>query len=285
MEKSNLQSLFILISIFILASCSKEIVKEEITQKEKSIPTEYICDSDKDYIKIKQYNEEHLSMAKEAAIYAMFANNAYKPTSRPHFNLPKEWKKVSVFNKGISGLYYEVYERSENNLLTEVVIAFRGTENKWDWMTGNIFGGQYNVVDKHLPSALEKYKDKSISIVVTGHSLGGGLALHASMAFEGITKAYGFDPSPRVHVKMDNRLPNYRVIIWEDGEVLEKVRKPLVSWLGDNKAATRYKYDFVEKGEHFSYPLARGLLALGATIEPELATLLGQNCNLIKSSK
>ena len=42
------------------------------------------------------------------------------------------------------------------------------------------------------------------------------------------------------------------------------------------------KYDFVNGTpirNHFIYPLARGVLMVGSLVNPELAEILGNNCN------
>lgn len=104
------------------------------------------------------------------------------------------------------GLMYHVWYSPRRN---ELVIAFRGTSGGGDWWYGNLwplsrwFTGQtqYDVVRARVGEILVKAQTgqefpTKPKVVVTGHSLGGGLAQHALYSHpKDIHQAIVFDPS------------------------------------------------------------------------------------------
>jgi len=223
---------------------------------------------------IGQYSKEHQEAAEEGAIFAMLSNNAYELGSRPHFNLPDNIQEINyTFDAEGTGLELRLYSRLKDEAIDEVFVAFKGTDGKTDKFNGNYFKGQYDVSDKVIEDILSKYPNANI--VATGHSLGGGLALHASLIYKGV-HAYVFNPSYRVH-NSDNYNDNVRHSFQEKGDPLGFHR-----WLWKNPEQTKiWKYNFVRKKNHTSYSLARGLLMLAASGGKEQFTeLLAKNCNL-----
>lgn len=212
------------------------------------------------------------SAAANFAIYAMVANNAYKESSRKHFDLPENWKRIKQVDDEQSGLQFDIYEVAKGGSNKELVIAFRGADSEDDNpATSN---KQYGLVDKLIPDIVRN--NPNTKITAAGHSLGGGLALHTSLVFDGID-AYAFNPSPRVY-RHGNNKPNRRYMINEKGDPINKVR---IIWK-DVPGTTEWEFDFSDDGEkqHFSYPLALGLLLLGSTEDRDLKTLMHKNCDL-----
>ena len=221
-------------------------------------------------VSAEDYSAVQIAAAKRLALYAMFANNSYAETPRrPHFQLPRGWSlnaALSVDDKK-SGLHYEVWEhRAFRWIVDEVVVAFRGTEDVCDWEHGNLGDKQYQHVDETFPCVLANYHLASVTAV--GHSLGGGLALHCSLKWAGVS-AFGFNPSTRVHQR-HRMLENPREIAVEHGDPLG-VQRNVWRHLPN---MPKWKYDFVRGMDHFSYSLAAGLLSLGATADVRLASLL-----------
>ena len=120
----------------------------------------------------------------------------------------------------------------------EAVIAFRGTDNdQWgDWVSNfrtflarHLFD-QYRQVQFHMPEILKRIRNvcPSAHIVVTGHSLGGGLAQQAAYAAGGaIVYVYAFNPSPVIgyfDVPPERRIKARQTLgidyVFEAGEVL-----------------------------------------------------------------
>lgn len=125
------------------------------------------------------------------------------------------------------GFNFTVYDkRSAAGVLERRVIAFRGTDRKQlsDWIDGSIRStqreqglGLYN----EERAALDAEGGKGIPITVTGHSLGGAIAIQVSLQHEGVD-AYVFNTSPRYTLLPPNK--NLRLAIAERGDILEVLR-------------------------------------------------------------
>lgn len=213
------------------------------------------------------------------AAYAMMSSNTYHKTDRVKFAIEKlGWIQIGLDDEPTSeptrertsGLAYDIYKRQGTD---EVVIAFRGTDSKRDWPTGNLavgpFSGQYRQARKEFEKYLSRHPEAKIT--VTGHSLGGGLALSVSVR-KGVD-AIVFDSSPRIFDGLgDKHLPATRVLIYEEGESMEIVRKRWKKIFEVVPQENIYKcnFDFKDVSKHRADYLARGLLKLGATDNSEL---------------
>jgi Lipase (class 3) len=104
----------------------------------------------------------------------------------------------------VTGLQYQVWRRTD---CREAVIAFRGTDSGdiGDWIS-NLrwfvlapYFDEYDQVGAEIRDVINKIYASGCRhprIIVTGHSLGGGLAQHAAYGDKRITYVYAFDPSP-----------------------------------------------------------------------------------------
>ncbi len=217
--------------------------------------------------------------ASRFAPYAMLSSNSYHSEDRVRFEVEKlGW--VQVDGEGnptpeptkthpLSGLAYDIFEKQGSN---EVVFAFRGTDSKIDYLTANLavppFNFQYRQARKEFGQYLQQHSNKNV--VVTGHSLGGGLALSVSV-HHGVA-AITFDPSPRIFDGLgDLHEPAERIVVYEDGEILQVFRKNWrkVSEVVRQKDIYRCSFNFAGS-QHRSDYLALGLLKLGATVDPAL---------------
>jgi len=221
----------------------------------------------------EEYSEQEKEIAKKYFIYALFSSNSYK--DKAYFSIPN-WKRVKRYTAH-TGFSADVYEKTINSKIEEVVIAFRGTNGLFfDSLFANLTfskNGQYKNSDNLFDKILENKRYTSVKKVVVGHSLGGGLALHVSAKYDNVD-AYVFNPSPRLFIdKNDEVKKNKRIIIHEEGEILEKISKVLKNALKKIDYDI-YAYDFFDKHlfkSHSIYPLARGLLLLSAVNNDELA--------------
>ncbi|HRI20386.1 MAG TPA: hypothetical protein PLA68_05510 [Panacibacter sp.] len=158
-----------------------------------------------------------------------------------------EWR----MQKFIEGMGYEIWDKTEGEKVT-VAIVFRGTDFKeWgDWSSNlrwfklnllrrriyeSFYWDQYHQTKKLTPLLVEaikeKHKTKSIKIITTGHSLGGGLAQLASYCCNDIKEVIAFDPSPVTgfyDVAKEQRDVNQKDTIiarvYQVGEVLSYLR-------------------------------------------------------------
>jgi pimeloyl-ACP methyl ester carboxylesterase len=125
------------------------------------------------------------------------------------------------------GFNYTVYDkRTAAGALERRVIAFRGTDSKQlaDWVYGNLGNTQRDQGIELYAQERRKLDDeggKSVPITVTGHSLGGAIAIQVSLENPGVD-AYVFNTSPRYTLLPPNT--NQRVAIAERGDILEVLR-------------------------------------------------------------
>lgn len=136
--------------------------------------------------------------------------------------LKEEIKAVARDDREQSGFAYVLFDRSNapGGPPVERVIAFRGSDIAWsDWAHGNFGKEQYA-----LAQALyeEQKRAAGVPVVVTGHSLGGALALQISIDNPG-ADAFVFNTSPRYTVPAEPN-DNVRLAIKERGDVLDLVR-------------------------------------------------------------
>jgi hypothetical protein len=227
------------------------------------------------------------------ADYAAFSDNAYKPTTT---GLPAElsanWKPIAYFDGGkwnngldglpdsinlsspsgkklIDGLAFKIWEQVSSGQI-KVVIAFRGTNVKElaDWETNIRWvrrwvddkWDQYNQVQDLTPKLVDaiyqRHQGQQISIVATGHSLGGGLAQQAAYATDKIKEVFAFDPSP---VTGYYDIPKEKIAVNKKNIKVERV---------------------YERGEWLSY--ARTLVRVGYQLSSEDPNIAEIGFNFVK---
>ena len=217
------------------------------------------------------YGPLYTKIAKESWPYALMSSNAYEDSPLFYIN---DWYLKERYESG-KGLSADIYERRDGNKnVTKIAIAFRGTEffSITDWLFGNFnifWEGQYAEARKLVDTLRNNKKYKNLPIVATGHSLGGGLALHISLYYSNID-AFVFNTSPRVFAPISrSKIPNNRrVIISEDKEVLSTIISDYPSLNRTDIDANYNEFDFLNDNfiaEHGMYYLARGLLVVAAS--------------------
>ncbi len=167
-------------------------------------------------------------MALESYEYAQLSQNAYEPDHETYAVLHPDIAMRALVPNDEYGFAYAVFDRLENGQLTEVILAFRGTEfGSWDdWWHGNIGTLQrergvqlYHQVRDQLDDA--GWSDVPIS--VTGHSLGGAIAAEVSLRNSDV-KMRIFNSSPHFSDTM-NPAAGDRMAISERGEFLQLLRR------------------------------------------------------------
>lgn len=220
-------------------------------------------------------------VASKYAVYSMMSANAYHKKGRVKFKVEdlgwtlvdskgEPTNKPSVSKK--SGLAYDIFEKKDSN---EVIIAFRGSDSQKDYLTASLapwpLTVQYTQAGRAVENYLKNHPDKKVS--VTGHSLGGALALSMSVRYG--LDAVVFDTSPRVLDGFNEHLPAKRILIYQNGEILTLFR---TVWRKIFKVVPRENiymatFDFGKVNKHRSDYLALELLKLGATVDGSLAML------------
>lgn len=214
-----------------------------------------------------------LSEIEKIALYAMMSSNAYLDSKRTYFPIEDlGWVRVDLdgnptkensytpswIGKIFSNLQFDIWEHQSTN---QTVISFKGTDEKIDWLTNFWIGPsvQYKSAKKHV----REYKKNNTSrtVVTTGHSLGGGLALSSSL-WLGVD-AYAYNSSPRVFDGWgDNREEATRKAIYQEKEVLSKIRSywPKFKEVMNEADIYQTNFDFNGVSKHRADYLAEGLL-------------------------
>lgn len=233
------------------------------------------------------------------ALYAMMASNAYLKSDRVYFPIEElGWIRVdlkgqptdknsyspkSFLGKIFSNLQYDIWEHNASNT---TVISFKGSDEKIDWILANFSIGlsiPYKSAKKHVKNYKREHPHRKV--IVTGHSLGGGLALSASV-WEGVD-AYVFNPSPRIYNGLKNNSAEaLRVAVYHERDTLENIRKVWRVYRKVIQQNNLYTVHFNYNGEstHRADYLAEGLLRC-ATESPELVAIAAKleakvECNL-----
>jgi hypothetical protein len=221
------------------------------------------------------------------APYAMMAANSYHGEKNERFPIEAlGWRQIDLNGKPNNtvptyrlgeGLAYDIFKKDRENTY---VFAFRGTDSWVDFFTANLSVGyswQYGSASKHFARFVREHP--TARIVATGHSLGGGLALHVSVRAKEERRrpvdAIAFDSSPRIFDGLGNKhLEGRREMVYQKGEVLIIPRR-IITKVSDvvpreNIYETNYPFGTTAIKRHSSQHLAKELLLTGAAVDPEL---------------
>jgi len=214
------------------------------------------------------HNTEYYDAAKRSFRFAWMSSNAYEDYDgkKPQYVFSR-WIQVGEKVTTWRGMGAHVYLSED---LGKVVIAFEGTnfDSPRDWFFGNLnlfWKGQYNEAYKLAKNVKREYP--KAKIITTGHSLGGGLAIHVALKIDGV-ETYAFNSSPRVFAPDRIETPNSSIVlISENNEALNKIR---AIWSTLDGYEEYSEFDFLNTDiltEHSIYYIGRGLAMVAASTD------------------
>lgn len=180
-----------------------------------------------------------------------------------------------------NGLEFDILRKKRTN---EVTIAFRGSQGRRDWFRSNFSVPKAASYSEALRLVRKFEKDNPTLKVtkLTGHSLGGGIALSVSLGHsqKGIPVVV-FNTSPRVFDGLgDFASEAERISVFQDREILKKIR---FFWRRKHRKILDLELvtdvDPTLKGLktislHSNYILAVHLIERASKIDPSLRPLL-----------
>lgn len=182
----------------------------------------------------------HFKIAHRAYIYAVAGSLALQMAedepSDYQLAAPRSLKLIPELDRsakgGLSGFQaatfmYNPASSDAGVPQQQIIVAFTGTNEGKDWFKHNLapFPNQFDLARGYL-KAVEKHFGRDKQVVVTGFSLGGGLASHVLRHDETralVKEAWLFNTSPRDGLRTDEHSDVYS--IWAKGEILNDLRK------------------------------------------------------------
>lgn len=150
--------------------------------------------------------------------YAQMAYNSYDVSDG--FKLGPSLTAIEQQDVSDNNFQYKIFHRKNKGQLTEVIIAFRGTDAILGDVSGNVFLKQQKAGLELFDELRGKYK--KVKITVAGHSLGGAIASHVTLNRKSVD-GFFFNTSPRF-LKGKRKYTNDRYSIVEYGEILKLLR-------------------------------------------------------------
>ena len=156
------------------------------------------------------------NIANKSWKYGQLCKNVYnKPFS---FQVSDYFEKIQDFENKSIDFFATLYKDKSSN---EFVLVFRGTDSFEDFKTGNNpFKQSQNKYALEIYDEIKKQYGFN-KCIVTGHSLGGAIAINISLNRQNVT-VFSFNSSPVF--KNINNISNDRYSIVENGEILKLLR-------------------------------------------------------------
>lgn len=284
MENHMAKAIALLLVAIQLTGC---VVNKDYTWGEKG----YIwCNNRFLEPKTKHFDKKEETAATKGYMYALASAYALQRsdlTGEAHkFRLPERLihlEGIREENRDKSGFEYEAFLLKPINPedKEEIVIAFTGSNDGADWLKTNIGRdiAQYQLATKTTENIIKKYQTTNQRVVLTGTSLGGGLAVHVTkspITRNMVDEAWAFNPSPKTYAsnKVDKRI----WLVASKGEGLALIRKPFFSFIsgwgkiGSPEPQTVESLELIKSNfgyAHYRWGIARQLLFVADYVQSD----------------
>lgn len=228
--------------------------------------------------RIDEIDEIHFSVSKESYIYALASSLVLQKIDDrakiQWFSAPPRlqeiegaWEKKDT---GFEATVFRLMDKHDPHKLQEIIVAFAGSNDKQDWWANLTPRGwkHYGQARDYLIRMHIKYAiPASVPLIVTGHSLGGGLALNSikdEKTAHRVARAYVFNSSTKTYSWNISRDPK----VWAASTSNEAMRLPRIVMrsLGARIAPEEQRaegFNLISTNpirSHFNYILTRSLL-------------------------
>ena len=163
------------------------------------------------------WSNEVIETCVQAWEYSQLSLNVYNTPDG--LDISNIYESLEIYSDTID-FYAELFIKRKDSTY---VLAFRGTDSMEDFKTGNNpFSQKQNELGLKVFDSVRNKYGENIKIIITGHSLGGGIAIHVSLNRANLT-AFSFNGSA-IFRERDVVFVNSRYSIVEYGEVLKAIR-------------------------------------------------------------
>jgi hypothetical protein len=276
--------------LLMIPACSSNQARVYDSADIRQLPCHWFVDDNSDGYLEGRKRARRFSEA--VSIYSIAAYKVYEDNIDEVEDIPfpsfEKWTEQEAGNRIEEGIGFAAnsWTRKKADEKIELVIAYRGTDSFWkDFFKANlvfakgIFGRtQFDVA---LEYALDVTQNVSSSqnidrVVLTGHSLGGGLAEYVQRILPN-SIAISFDASPnqgRLYSLFSKEFEADSIRVYEKGEVLSYFRYALSPDLTLNEFPTEggvkaIWYDFYDSNPisaHSMHDLSMSLIKVSASV-------------------
>ncbi|NME72797.1 Mbeg1-like protein [Flammeovirga aprica] len=215
------------------------------------------------------YSLEIIKLFSEAWPYAQLSLNVYEDSDS--LNISNLYTVAEKFEYRAQGFNAILYKHTQEK---EYVLAFRGTDEGIDFKYGNNpISQKQNETGLKVFDHVVKLIGDGNKIIVTGHSLGGGIAMGVSLNRSNVS-CYSFNGSPVFKKKNKLGKGNIRHSIVEYGDPLK-----IVKMLGREATQTYTSVNLTPgtKKQHSIKNLAIGITQIAAITSTEAIESLKMN--------